>query len=380
MSGAGPSQGGGSNMTPQELARQCHTFVSGHRSRKAAEDYAAMAAWCEAHAVSHDMYGEGQLIGDFEARIAALLGFEASVFCISGTMTQSIALRLACQQRGSPLVALHPTAHILRHELNNYQLLGHFKVLEVGDPHRTWDLDAIASWPERIGAALYELPMREIGGQLPSWDSLQALKAGCKERNIHFHMDGARLWEASAGYGRPLAEIAAGFDSAYVSFYKGIGGLGGAMLLGTSSFVEEARVWFKRMGGNVFRRSPYVVAAAMHFDTRLAAMPAWFARTQWLYAQLPAHPLLTPNPAQPHCNMLHLHLPLAREALMDIRDRIAQEHGIWLFGGAQSSAMPGHSCIEWTVGENLMAMADDRVREILGLFSDAVAQMTAVGA
>jgi threonine aldolase len=362
-------------MSPQELARQCHTFMSGHRPRKAAQDYAAMAAWCEANDVAHDQYGEGPLVQDFEARIAALLGYEAGVFCISGTMAQLIALRLGCQGRGRKLVALHPSAHILRHELANYQMMEVFNVLEVGDPFRTWEVSALTAWPERFGAALYELPMREIGGQLPPWEALQALKAGCKERDIHLHMDGARLWEAGAGYARPLAEIAQGFDSAYVSFYKGIGGLGGAMLLGSRAFVDEAKVWIRRQGGHVFRRSPYVVAAAMHFDQRLAAMPAWLARTRWLYGELRAFACFRPNPAQPQCNMLHIHVPLSREALTTIRDRLAREHGIWLFGGASHGALPKHSYFEWYVGENLMEAADARVREILAQLAGEIAQV-----
>ena len=51
-------------------------------------------------------------------------------------------------------------------------------------------------------------------------------------------MDGARLWEAMSGFGKDPHEVAMGFDSVYVSFYKGIGGLGGAMLLGGVNFLS----------------------------------------------------------------------------------------------------------------------------------------------
>ena len=231
------------------LRERCTNFLSGHAPRSPAEDFAAMAIWCAEHSVAHDTYGEGGLIQAFERKIADLLGFEAAVFVATGTLTQVTALRLACAARGSDLVALHPTAHILRHERGNHQLLGHFKALAIGDPFRCWTAEALAAVPDRLGAALYELPMREIGGQLPSWDELAGIKALCAERDIHLHMDGARLWEAVAGYGRSPAEIAAGFDSVYVSFYKGIGALGGAMLLGSSDFVALAAEWFKRQGG-----------------------------------------------------------------------------------------------------------------------------------
>jgi threonine aldolase len=144
-------------------------------------------------------------------------------------------------------------------------------------------------------------------------------------------------------------------------------------LLGSRAFIDEAKVWFRRQGGHVFRRSPYVVAAAMHFDARLAAMPAWLARTRWLYEELRAFPQLRPNPAEPQVNMLHIHVPMAREALVAARDCIAREQGIWLFGGANHAALPGHSYFEWYVGENLMEASDEQVRSILKLLADAVA-------
>jgi threonine aldolase len=334
--------------------------------------FAAMAEWCETHQIAHDVYGDGALIGAFEDKVARLLGCEAAVFCISGTMTQVTALRLGCEDRDSRLVALHPTSHILIHEKSNYQLFGHFNMVQAGDRHRpasAADLDAI---PDRLGAVAIELPMREIGGQTPTWDELQAIKLHCRQRNAHLHMDGARLWEAAAGYGRSVAEIAAGFDSVYVSLYKGIGGLGGAMLAGSRQFVARAAESFRRQGGNVIHRSPYVVSAAMQFDQRLAAMPALFRRTQWLYEVLRDFPALRVNPASPQANMLHLHLPVDRERALAIRNRLAQEQGIWLFGRASHAALPGTSVIELYVGDNLATLPDDQVRAAFALFDCAL--------
>ncbi|MFM9437790.1 threonine aldolase [Janthinobacterium sp. CG_23.3] len=359
-------------MTEAELRQRCHTVLAGHRVPTPAASFAAMAAWCEANQVEHDNYGDGALIQAFEAKVAELLGLPAAVFCVSGTMAQVTALRLACQQRGSRLVALHPTAHILRHERGNHQLLDHFQALQTGDPHRPWTAGELRAIPDRLGAVALELPMREIGGQCPSWEELGDIKRHCRERGIHLHMDGARLWEAAAGFAQPLDAIAAGFDSVYVSLYKGIGGMGGAMLAGGEEFVALAAEWFRRQGGNVLHRTPYVAAAAMQFDARLAAMPAYFRRTEWFYEALRDYPRLRPNPARPQANMLHLHLPVSRERATLVRNQIAERHGVWLFGRAANAALPEHSVIEWYVGDNLLAMPDARVREILQWFSDAL--------
>ncbi len=360
-------------MTDTELLARCHTVFPGHRARPPAEMFAAMAQWCERHRIDHDVYGSGALIQDFESKVAALLGFEAAVFCISGTMAQVTALRLATLDRGSSLVALHPTAHILVHERSNHQLLGHFDALQVGDRVRPWTVADLAAVPDRLGAVAIEVPMREIGGQTPPWDELQAIKEHCRARGAHLHMDGARLFEAQAGYGRSAAEIAAGFDSVYVSLYKGIGGLGGAMLAGSRSFVDRAAEWFRRQGGNVIHRSPYVVAAAMQFEERLAAMPDYFRRTQFLYQALREHPAIRVNPAAPQANMLHLHLPVGRERAAAIRDRIAEEHGVWLFHRIAQGILPDTSVFELYVGDNLLAASEERIREALAVFARELA-------
>jgi threonine aldolase len=360
-------------LTDTELLASCHTVVPGHKARTPAQIFAAMAAWCEQNDVAHDVYGSGALLQQFEQKVAALLGFEAAVFCITGTMAQVTALRLACDDRASRLVALHPTSHILVHEKSNYQLLGHFHALQAGDRHRPWTVDDLAAIPDRLGAVAIELPMREIGGQNPSWQELGAIKAHCRARGAHLHMDGARLWEAAAGFDRSPSEVAAGFDSAYVSLYKGIGGLGGSLLAGSASFVARAAEWFRREGGNVIHRSPYVVAAAMQFDERLAAFPHYFARTRWLYQELREHPLIRPNPAAPQANMLHLHLPVSRERALGIRDHLAGEHGIWLFNRAAHAALPGTSMVELYVGDNLLHMPDHLLRDALSRFSAALA-------
>jgi threonine aldolase len=359
-------------LTDTELLARCTTAFPGHRARTPAEMFAAMAAWCEANGIAHDTYGDGALIQAFEARVAEILGFEAAVFCISGTLAQVTALRLAADARGRAPVALHPTAHIFVHERSNYQLLGHFDALRTGEPHRPWTVADIVGIPDRLSAVALEIPMREIGGQLSAWDDLQAIKAHCRARGIHLHMDGARLWEAAAGYGRPVAEIAAGFDTVYTSLYKGIGGLGGAMLAGSREFVAQAAEWFKRQGGNVIHRSPYVVAAAMQFEQRLAAMPAYFARTRFLFDVLRDHPVLRTNPARPQANMLHIHLPVSRERALEIRRELARDHGIWPFNRVNHGVLPDTSFFEIYVGDNLLDTPDGRVREAVALLAAAV--------
>jgi hypothetical protein len=70
--------------------------------------------------------------------------------------------------------------------------------------------------------------------------------------------------------------------------------------------------------------------------------------------------------------MLHLHLPVSRERATAIRNQVAEEHGIWLFGRASHAALPGHSVVEWYVGDQLLEMPDDTVRLALSLLDQAM--------
>ena len=220
-----------------------------------------------------DRYGSGERIERLEQRVAALLGKEAAVFMPSGTMAQHIALRIWSERRGIGTVAFHPTCHLELHEEKGYARLHGLHGRLVGDPNRLITLADLERIREPLAALLLELPQREIGGQLPAWDDLRAQIAWARERTIAVHLDGARLWEAQPFYDRPHAEIAALFDSVYVSFYKGLGGMAGAALAADADVVAEARVWQRRHGGNLVTMHPYVVAAETALDTRLERLP-----------------------------------------------------------------------------------------------------------
>ena len=99
-----------------------------------------------------------------------------------------------------------------------------------------------------------------------------------RERGAATHLDGARLWESAAGYGRTPAEVAAGFDSVYVSFYKGIGALPGCCLAGDGELVAQVREWRKRMGGTLYGMWPAAASARTLLAQRLPLMPSYFER------------------------------------------------------------------------------------------------------
>jgi threonine aldolase len=342
-----------------ELRRRCTLVVPGHRGDQPGAELAAIGAWCRDNGWRADLYGSGQLIEGFEGKIATLLGKEAAVFMPSGTMAQQIALRIWCDRANVLHFAMHATAHLELHESRAYAHLHGLRATLLGDaarPTTATDLDGCA---ERLAALVVELPAREIGGQLPAWDDLAELAARARDRGVRLHMDGARLWEAREAYApRTHAEICALFDSVYVSFYKGIGALSGAMLAGPAEFVDEARVWRQRHGGKLVQLHPAVASAAMRFDAALARMPGYRARARAFADGLARIPGCVIRPSPPQVNMFHLHCAADATALGLARDSIAREDGLWLANRFVALPTPGMAMTELYVGENLLS-ADD---------------------
>jgi threonine aldolase len=354
----------------KKLRERCSTVLHGFRTPAPAEEFRLLADWCVANDVAHDDYGEGRLIEDFERKIADLTGKAAAAFMPSGVMAQLIAVRIWTERASLPRFGLHPTSHLIVHERENYQALFQLHGAVVGDRLRPMTVSDLEAQHQPLACLLVELPIREAGGQLPDWDELEALKALARKRGIPLHMDGARLWECRPFYGRSYAEIAAGFASVYVSVYKGLGGIAGAVLAGDEDFIAEARFWRRRMGGTLVHQSPMIASAAMRLEARLALMDACYARALSLAEALSGVSGLRVNPATPHTNMMHLYIAAPAEEVMERRDEIAERDGLWLVGGARPAEIPGWCVTEIYVGDALIDHDNElvlpRLRELVG--------------
>src|SRR5690554_3010580 len=156
--------------------------------------------------------------------MAQRLGKPAALFLASGTLAQPMALKIHSERKGKTAVAMHPTSHLVLHEQDGVQKLWGLHAVLTGNPDQVVSLaDLQTLQSPQLAAVLLELPMREIGGQLPSWEELQAQVQWARAHDIAVHFDGARLWQCPAYYQRSLADICALADSVYVSLYKDLG-------------------------------------------------------------------------------------------------------------------------------------------------------------
>ncbi|RYZ65031.1 MAG: low specificity L-threonine aldolase, partial [Proteobacteria bacterium] len=291
----------------------------------------------------------------------------------SGTMAQLIALRIWCDRKKQPHFAMHATSHLALHEQNAYEHLHNLKALFLGDAKKCLTLRDFESAPvgfaEELSAALIELPQRELGGVLPTWPDLVAMSEYCRSRDVKFHLDGARLWETAPHYQRSYAEICSLFDSVYVSFYKGLGGITGAVLAGPTDFIAEAKIWQRRYGGNLYRLFPYVISAREALKLRLPKMNAYHEKAVEIALALSSIDGLNIEPSQPVTNMMHLTFAKPASEVETAFIQFAKENNVAGFFRLQP-ADDGVSCkAELNVGD---ATLDLPTANILQMFESVL--------
>lgn len=348
---------GGEPVDDETRARRdrCTTFVLGDGNVLPHELLASIGD------VVPDTYGEGGVVADLESAVAERLGFPAAVFLPTGTMAQAAVLRVHADARGSRTVLWHPFCHLMTHEGDAYRRVHSLVGRTVGAEHRLVALSDLEEVAEPVAALLLELPQRDLGGQLPAWSDLLDQIAWSRDHGAAAHLDGARLWEASAGYGRPPAEIASAFDSAYVSFYKGIGALPGCCVVGSPDVVAQVREWRGRLGGTLHGLWPAAASALHLLDERLAEMPARLTHARAIAAALADVDGIRVVPDPPQTPMMHLLFSVDEERFRANARRLAEEDGVWLWPEPMATADPEVVRCELSVGRATCRLTPEEV-------------------
>jgi threonine aldolase len=300
-----------------------------------------------------------------EGRIAELLGKPAALMFPTGTMAQQVAMRIHADRRGIRTIAFHPQCHLELHENKGYSMVHGLTGQLVGDRHSLIKLPDLEAVKQPVAALLLELPQREIGGRLPEWEDLVAQIDWTREHGVASHMDGARLWEAQPYYGRTHAEIAALFDTVYVSLYKGLLGISGALLAGDTEFVEHARVWRDRLGGNTASSWPMAIAGERGLDELMPRMPEFLARARAIAGELDGVPGVQIVPSPPQTPLFHVHLAAEPDRVIEQAKLLTEKTGLRLFGRVMTVPNPLGCAFEISVTEQLDDVRDDEIRDFV---------------
>ncbi|MFF8942646.1 threonine aldolase family protein [Streptomyces sp. NPDC014864] len=321
-----------------------------------------------------DMYGNG-IVEALEEKVAGLLGKEAAAFFPTGTMAQQVALRCWAGRTGSTTVALHALAHPEMHERHAFSQVSGLRPVQVTSEPRLPTAAEVRDLDEPFGALMLELPLREAGFVLPTWEELTAVVEAAHERDAVVHFDGARLWESTVHFGRPLHEIAELADSVYVSFYKSLDGYGGAALAGPRALVEEAKTWRHRHGGLVFQQFPTALSALAGLERELPRLPRYVRHARAVAAALregfaaAGLPWTRVHPAEPHTHDFQVWLPYDADTAALAAIRTAEETGVMLFAHGWDAKGPGLACTEVYVRAAGLEWSGDDVRSAAAEFT-----------
>jgi threonine aldolase len=205
-----------------------------------------------------------------QERVASLLGQEAALFLPSGSMCNGIGFRLHLRPGGDE-VYLHRTAHPIIAEAGGPAALSGAMVCPLEGEGGMFSAEALRGalreegnrYLPRSRLVSVEQTSNMGGGRVWPLSLVRSVLAVASERGMRAHLDGARLMNAVVASGVPAAEWAAGFDTCWVDFSKGLGAPVGACLAGSRELMEEAFRYKQQWGGSM-RQSGIVAAAGLY--------------------------------------------------------------------------------------------------------------------
>lgn len=215
-----------------------------------------------------DVYGEDPSINTLEQSIAHKFGFEAAVFCPSGTMTNQVAIKTHTIPGDE--VICDTTSHIYNYEGGGMAFNSGVQVRAI---QGTMGKITAEQVEEHIQPPIINLPrtslvalentLNKAGGSYYTLTEIAVISAMCKKHNLPLHLDGARVFNALHETKENPAEYAKYFDSVSVCFSKGLGAPVGSALLGSKEFIAKARRYRRLLGGGM-RQAGVLAAAALY--------------------------------------------------------------------------------------------------------------------
>ena len=221
--------------------------------------------------VGDSFYDEDPTVVQLEQKVAGLFGKPAALFVPSGTMSNQLAMGVWAS-RGEAVIV--PQAnHIVQYETG---ALGRLFGMQSLSPMLLEDgLSYDADWlqenivPEGTlhapawACVSFENTQMKLGGRIHPFENFAKVRSLCGKLGLGMHLDGARIWNASAAESRDLVEYGKNFDSLSVCFSKGLGAPVGSCLLGDKAFVQRAKKLRKMMGGTM-RQAGILAAGALY--------------------------------------------------------------------------------------------------------------------
>lgn len=207
-----------------------------------------------------DRYGSGGAVEELEKKFEVITGKEKAIYMPSGTMANQFAIAMLSGENTK--VFVQDTSHVYRDEADAAQSIFNKRLIPLAKNQTFFtadelkkaieNLDSEEVFKSGLGCVSIETPVRRTDGRMVPIDEIKKISEYCRSKNIKLHLDGARIYMASAWSGVSIKEYASYFDTIYISLYKYLGASGGAILCGDKTFIEKMPHMIKIHGGNMF--------------------------------------------------------------------------------------------------------------------------------
>jgi threonine aldolase len=211
--------------------------------------------------IEPDRYGVGGAVADLEKKFEEITGKEKAIFMPTGTMANQLAIAVLSGENAKVIV--QETSHVFRDEADAAQTVFGKRLIPLAKEATYFTAaelqqaveyhKANEAFKSEVGCISIENPVRRMDGRAMPADEIKKVSAWCRSNNIKMHLDGARIYMASAWSGVPVKEYAGYFDTIYISLYKYLGASAGAMLCGPKDIIGKMEHLMKIHGGTMFR-------------------------------------------------------------------------------------------------------------------------------
>lgn len=232
------------------------------------------------------VYNEDKTTIDLEKKVAAIAGKEAGLFCVSGTLSNQIGIRTHLHQPPHSVLCDY-RSHIYSHEAGGLPTLSQAMIQTIipkNGIHLTLEDDIIPVFIPDDGE-IHGAPTKVISlentlhGMIFPLEEIKKISKFCKENDVRLHLDGARLWNASASTGISIDEYGKFFDSMSLCLSKSLGAPIGSVLVSDKKFILKANHFKKQNGGGIRQAgiitSMASVAIDENFPEKLQETNAW---------------------------------------------------------------------------------------------------------
>ena len=298
-------------------------------------------------AIIRDRYGAGGAVEALEKKFAAITGKEKAIYMPSGTLANQLAIAVLSGENAK--VFVQDTSHYYRDEADAAQTVFQKRLMPLA-PGATYftaqqlqqaieGLKNEEVFATGIGAVAIENPVRRTEGRMIPLEEIKKISTYCRSKNLPLHLDGARLYMASAWSGISIKEYASYFDTVYISLYKYLGASGGAILCGDKAVIDKMPHLIKVHGGSMYSNWTNAAMALHRLEGFENRMQEAVKRADVVFTSLNKLPSIKVSPVAGGTNIYTMTLGKGVDG-KKLQQRLSQEYNIRMAGFNEKNEAP----------------------------------------